>query len=111
MDRALAISVIKEFIAEYAALPPANADSVEMETILDDERGHYQLLMQGWEGFRRLHGLIIHVDVRGDKVYVQHDGTREAVANRLLEAGIPASNIVIAFHHPETRVQTPFAVA
>ena len=111
MDRALAISVIKAFLAEYAALPPVNADEVEMGTICDDERGHYQLLMQGWDGARRLHGLIIHVDVRGDKIIVQHDGTRESVANRLVASGIPATNIVIGFHHPEMRQETPFAVA
>lgn len=110
MDHALAVSVIKAFIAEYAALPPAHGE-VEMETTLDDERGHYALMMQGWDGQRRLHGMIIHVDVRGDKVYVQHDGTREAIANRLVEAGIPAKNIVITFHHPETRKETPFALA
>lgn len=111
MDRAVnAAEVIKEFIREYAQFPPAVGD-VEMETILDDECGHYQLLMQGWNGFRRVHGMVIHVDLRGEKVYVQHDGTEEGIANRLMEAGVPADRIVLCFHHPSKRPRTPFAVA
>jgi len=42
MDRAVAETVIKEFIMEYAALPPSYGE-VEMEPMFDEERGHYQL--------------------------------------------------------------------
>ena len=108
MDRA--VEVIKEFIREYAAVPPAVGD-IEMETIFDDERGHYELMMQGWNRWKRVHGSLIHVDVRGDKIYVQHDGTEEGIANRLMEAGFPADRIVLCFHHPDKRSRTPFAVA
>jgi hypothetical protein len=108
MDRAVA--VIKEFIREYAQVPPTVGD-IEMETVFDEERGHYQLMMQGWDRWKRVHGSLIHVDVRGDKVYVQHDGTEEGIANRLTQAGFPTDRIVLCFHHPDKRSRTPFAAA
>jgi hypothetical protein len=40
------------------------------------------------------------VDVRNGKIYVLHDGTEEGIANCLIEAGIPANQIVLCFHHP-----------
>jgi hypothetical protein len=48
-----------------------------------DERGHYELLYTGWEDWRRVHGSVIHIDVRGDKVWIQHDGTEAGVAHDL----------------------------
>ncbi len=108
MDRA--IKIIKEFLREYAEVPPAVGD-IEMETVLDDARGHYELRMQGWNKWKRVHGSVVHVDVRDGKIYVQHDGTDEGIAIRLTTAGIPADHIVLCFHHPDERAQTPFAVA
>lgn len=108
MDRA--VEIIKEFLREYAEVPPAVGD-IEMETILDDARGHYELRMQGWNKWKRVHGSVVHVDVRDGKIYVQHDGTEEGIANRLTAAGIPADQIVLCFHHPDERAQTPFAVS
>ena len=108
MDRA--VEIIKEFLREYAETPPAVGD-IEMETILDDARGHYELRMQGWNQWKRVHGSVVHVDVRDGKIYVQHDGTEEGIANRLTESGIPATQIVLCFHHPDECAYTPFAVA
>lgn len=108
MDQALAI--IREYILEYAAVPPAVGD-VEMETVFDEAKGHYQLSMQGWIHQRRIHAMVIQVDVRGDKIYIQHDGTEEGLSSRLLEAGFPANRIVLCWQSPQTRAHTKFAVA
>jgi len=67
--------------------------------------------MQGWNQWKRVHGSVVHVDVRDGKIYVQHDGTEEGIANRLTESGIPATQIVLCFHHPDECAYTPFAVA
>lgn len=72
MDRA--IEIIKEFIQEYGAIRPSVGD-IDMEAVFDDERGHYLLMMQGWNRDRRIHSVIVHVDVSSDKIYVQHEGT------------------------------------
>jgi hypothetical protein len=63
----------------------------------------------GWDGVRRVHGSVIHLDIRGGKVWVQHDGTSRPVAEALIEAGIPREDIVLGFHPAEERRHTAFA--
>jgi hypothetical protein len=100
--------LVKRIIQEYAAFDPSTGD-VEAETIFDDERGHYELLYTGWEEWRRVHGSVIHIDVRDGKIWIQHDGTEDGIALQLVEAGVPHQHIVLAFHHPSRRKHTPYA--
>lgn len=51
------------------------------------------------------------IRIVGDKVYVEEDNTDYVFVDRLLEAGIPAEDIVLAWHPPELRPYTAFAVA
>ncbi|MCB9298392.1 MAG: XisI protein [Lewinellaceae bacterium] len=75
-------------------------------------RRHYLLFSNGGEG-ERVYGCYLHIDVANDgKVWVQHDGTDVAIAEKLLEKGIPKIDIVLGFHAPFVRVDTEgFAVA
>ena len=102
--------LIKSILQEHAQHKPTYGD-IEVELILDDERGHYELSYIGWDSYRRIHGSVIHVDIRDGKIWVQHDGTEEGVASRLLEEGVPPEQIVLAFQHPYKRKYTPFAVS
>jgi len=95
--------VVRSIIEEYAALKPTYGE-VEVETIFDERRGHYELVYAGWNDQRRIHGAVIHIDVRGDRVWIQHDGTSTGVANDLIARGVPEEHIVLAFHPPEARL-------
>lgn len=110
MDRvAVYREIVKRIIQEYAAFDPSTGD-VEAEVIFDDQRGHYELLYTGWKQWRRVHGSVIHIDIREGKVWIQHDGTSDGIAPQLVEAGIPPEQIVLAFHHPDRRKHTPYAI-
>ena len=102
--------IIKRIIKEYADFIPSYAD-VQGGTIFDDEHGHYILFYTGWDGKKRVHGNAIHIDIRGEKVWVQHDGTKNGIVEELQEAGIPNEHIVLGFHHPALRQYTDFAIA
>jgi hypothetical protein len=102
--------VIKRIICEYAALKPSYGE-IESEVVFDDHRGHYELIRYGWDGQKRVHGCLLHIDIKGDKIWIQHDGTEEGIAPELVEAGIPRDRIVLGFRHPDLRRQTDFAVA
>ena len=69
------------------------------------------MIHAGWNGPYRIHGSVLHLDIRNGKVYIQHDGTEEGVADKLVAAGIPPDHIVLAFKPPELRPYTEFAVA
>jgi XisI protein len=55
----------------------------------------------GWDGVRRVHGCVVHIDIIDAKVWIQYDGTSSPVADALLAAGIPREAIVLGFHPPE----------
>jgi hypothetical protein len=50
---------------------------------------------------------VLHIDIKGGKIWVQHDG----ITQKLLDAGVPHNSIVLGFHAPSERKHTPFAVA
>jgi XisI protein len=102
--------IIRKLILEYAEFKPSHGD-IQTEAILDETNDHYELMHSGWSGKYRIHGSVLHLDIRDGKVWIQHDGTDEAIAERLVEAGIPKDQIVLAFKHPDVRPYTDFAAA
>ncbi len=102
-------TIVRGLIEDYASYKPSNGD-IETEAIIDQEKGHYEVMHVGWDGQRRIHGTVIHIDIIDDKVWIQHDGTSPGVAVELVEAGISNESIVLAFHPPYVRQHTDFAV-
>jgi XisI protein len=111
MDRTDEYRVIVErVIKEYASIKHAYGQ-IESEAIIDRESDHYEVVDVGWDHkSRRVHGTVIHLDIIDGKVWVQYDGTDRPVADELLAAGIPAEDIVLAFHPARLRHLTSFAV-
>lgn len=101
--------LIKDILLEYAKLKPAYG-AIDSRVIFDDERGSYALLQVGWDGTEYVHGDVIHIDLAGDKIWVQYDGTEHGIANELVEAGVPKEDIVLGFRPLELRPYTGFAV-
>jgi ketopantoate reductase len=102
--------VIQELIRSYAQYRPSRGD-VQIEVILDESNDHYELIYAGWNMPYRIHGSVLHIDIRNGKVWIQHDGTEDGVAEELVRAGIPRDQIVLAFKPPDIRSHTSFAVA
>jgi hypothetical protein len=110
MDKAARYGeLIQEILREYGAYKPSYGE-VEVEKIFLPDQGHYQLMSVGWNGQHRIHGSVLHVDVKNGKIWIQHDGTEEGIANRLVAAGVPRNDIVLAFQSPFKRKFTDFAV-
>lgn len=85
-----------------------NAQEYEVQTVFDSERDRYQLLYVGWRGNKRDFGCVLHLDIKQGKIWIQHDGTEEGIANRLVEMGVPKQDIILAFHEPYVRQFTGF---
>ncbi|RCJ14541.1 fatty-acid oxidation protein subunit alpha [Nostoc sp. ATCC 43529] len=102
--------ILRQLIFEYASHKPANGQ-IETEAVIDSQRDHYEVLHIGWDGVRRVHGSVVHIDIINNKVWIQDDGTSQPVAEALLEAGIPREDIVLGFHPAELRQYTDFAVS
>ncbi len=99
---------VQQILDEYSSYQPAYGN-VEVEPIIDPVRDHYQLMTVGWDGLQRVHGTLLHIDIRNEKIWIQHDGTEEGIANRLVAMGVPHEDIVLGFHAPYKRQFTAFA--
>ena len=101
--------IVRRIIEEYASYKPSHGH-IDTEAIVDREHDHYEVMHVGWDGPRRVHGSVIHLDIIDGKVWLQYDGTNRPVADELLAAGVPAEDIVLAFHPERLRPLTGFGV-
>ena len=74
------------------------------------DRNHFMLVHEGWEDNRRVHGCIVHAEIRNEKIWIHYDGIEDSIAHELFEAGVPKDCIVLAFHTPEVREHTGYAI-
>lgn len=102
--------IIQEILLEHGKIKPAYGE-IEMQVLFDHERDRYQVLRAGWLQKSRVYGVLIHVDLKDTKVWIQYDGTEVGVANELLERGVPREEIVLAYHSPFIRQYDGFAVS
>lgn len=88
-----------------------NDPDVTRELVLDPERDRYLLIETGWQNKRRIYGVLIHIDIVDQKLWIQHDGTEQGIANELVALGIPKDRIVLSYKSLERRKITEFAVS
>lgn len=101
---------VKQLLNHYAAYRPAQ-DGVEVQTIYDTEHDHYQLVTVGWlNKDKHLHGCSIHLDIKNEKIWIQHNGTEDDIAVALVDMGVDKQDIVIGFHPPIMRQMTEYAL-
>jgi hypothetical protein len=102
--------ILRGLIEDYASGKPAHGN-IEPEAIIDPVRDRYVVMHVGWQCWRRVHGCMLHVDIINDKFWIQYEGTDRPIAEALVDAGVPREDIVLAFHEPEMRQYTGYAVA
>jgi hypothetical protein len=94
---------IREILQRHGHRDSIHREEYEKQVIADDEKGHYIVMGVGWNDLKRIHGISIHIDLKGDKIWIQTDWTEPGVATELEEMGVPKSDIVLAFHAPYRR--------
>jgi XisI protein len=101
--------IVSRIVKEYASFKPSNGE-IDTEAIIDREKDHYEVMHVGWDGYTRVHGCVIHIDIISGKIWIQYDGTNRPVAEELVAAGVPREDIVLGFQPPRVRQYTDFAV-
>jgi hypothetical protein len=108
MDKVVTYQAAVRRVLEAYATPSQQGD-VETEVIADEAGDHYLLVYVGWRGNQRVRGCTMHLDIKGGKVWIQHDGTERGLASELMELGVPREDIVLGFRAPARRKYTEFA--
>ena len=101
--------IIQKILNQYAQIPYAY-EEITSEVIFDQGNDRYLLMAIGWDGVKRIHGCVIHLDIIDGKVWIQRDGTEEGVADELVAEGIPKNHIVLGFRSEEVRKYTEYAI-
>lgn len=105
-------TAIKKILTEYDHLANRSAKKkYETCLIFDDLHSHYLWMSVDWVNNKRINNTHVHIRIKNEKIYIEEDWTEEGIANELLRESIPKSDIVLAFHDPQTRKYTDFAVA
>jgi hypothetical protein len=85
--------------------------SLRDKTVFDRRTDSYLLLREGWDKSRRVHAIVVHLEILNGKIWVQEDWTEHGVAGDLEEAGVPKNDIVLGFQPPNVRPYTEYAAA
>jgi hypothetical protein len=101
---------IERVLSSYTQIPYAHGD-LRCEALFDREHDRYALITLGWNAGKRVHFPLVHIDLMGGKVWIEKDNTEDGVAEELVHAGVPKSQIVLAFHSPEVGMHTEYAIA
>lgn len=105
-------NIIKDILTKYEKISSQVPDyDIDEVLIFDDERCHYLWFNIGWKNDRRIKAITVYIRIKNEKIYIEEDWTEEGMANELLNEGISQEDIVLAFHDPQTRKLTEFAVA
>jgi hypothetical protein len=102
---------ILEVLQEYRQQFRLSNQNVHNQIVADERGHHYQFLWMGWQNDNHVFSVAFHIDIVGDKIWVQQDNTEVGVANLLAEKGIPKSEIVLAYFPASHRKYTEYAVA
>jgi XisI protein len=110
--------ILYKILSHYTPLmsKPAHAadqqeNHITSAVIVSEDRNHFMVINEGWEGKRRIHSLIFHAELRSGKLWIHHDGIDRGITEELVVAGIPKDQIVLAFHPLHVRQHTGYAIA
>ena len=102
--------IIEQVLTHYVEVTYAYGE-IQNEPVFDRTADRYIVVSVGWQGMKRIHGCLIHIDIIDGKVWVQRDGTEYGIAQDLEAAGIPKHTIVLGFHSSDVRSYTEYATA
>jgi hypothetical protein len=103
---------IKKVLIDYHEWVSGSANlDRESCLVFDEIHDQYFWLFMGWEGKKKIRNIQVHIRIKNEKIYIEEDWTEEGIATELLRESVPKQAIVLAFHDPETRKFTDFAIA
>lgn len=103
--------IVKAILLEDSKIATMSNPKIRRQMVADDERGHYLMYHIGWmDEYKRQYGCFLHLEVDDEgKVWIQHDGTDDPIALRLVKGGIAKEDVVFGFHAPYKRAYSGFA--
>ncbi|GAB4359146.1 MAG: hypothetical protein Fur0042_28630 [Cyanophyceae cyanobacterium] len=102
--------LLEQILSAYAKLPYRYGE-ISTYPIISQDRNHFLLMHEGWENQHRIHGCLVHAEIRNQKIWIHYDGIEDSITEELVQFGVPKTSIVLAFHSPEVRQHTGYAAS
>lgn len=103
--------IVKQTLENYVSYMSGSPSEAQDVLVFDDNNMVYTVFDLGWQNNRRIQIMPVLMRIVGSKIYVEEDNTDYGFVDHLLEAGVPADDIVLAWQPPEMRQYTEFANA
>ncbi|MEM9214622.1 MAG: XisI protein [Cyanobacteria bacterium P01_F01_bin.150] len=103
-------TTLEKILQYYTDLPYCYGE-INNLLIISQDRNHFMLVNEGWDGHRRVHGTVVHAEIRNGKIWVHYDGIEDGITDELVESGVPKACIVLAFQPRHIRPHTGYAIA
>lgn len=102
--------IICDFLREQGKIIPIGG-IIESETIFDQECDRYLLLHMGWNEQQRIYSVVLHLELKEGKIWIQQNSTDFSVAEKLLQRGVLREDIILGLKPSFVREYTGFGVA
>ena len=103
------IEIVEGVLGDYARIKYSYGQ-VDRQTVFDRDKGRFLLMIDGWDTGKRVHGCLIDVQIKNDKLWIERDGTEDGVGLEFEKLGVPKSQIVLAWYPEEIRAEDGYAV-
>ena len=80
--------ILHKILSQYTPLMSKPA-CITSTVIVSEDRNHFMVINEGWEGKRRIHSLVFHAEFRDSKLWIHHDGIDEALPKNWLSQAFP----------------------
>ncbi|MGD2180367.1 XisI protein [Lusitaniella coriacea] len=102
-------NVLQAIVHQHAQFTPSY-EKIEALAICDIPSDNYLLIDTGWDNTGRVHAVVFHLRLVGDKIWLEVDGTTPGTAQELLERGVDKNDLVLGFYRPERRKIVDFSL-
>lgn len=97
--------LIGNILSSYIQIPYHNQPEINKTIIISQDRNHYLIIKEGWEGKKHIHHCLFHAEIKDNKIWIYFDGFEESITEELISAGVSKDEIILAFHPPYIRQQ------
>ncbi len=103
--------IIQKVLEEFVATRKSSKNEIQTLLLCDTVRHHYQIVRMGWPNEQQVFNVIFHIDLIDGKIWVQRNMSDYDIVGDIEVQGVPKKDIVLAFHIPEMRAHTAYALA
>ena len=88
-----------------------NAPNLKRHLVINKNKTEFVLLDVGWFNKKYVSGLVFHIEIKNEKIWIHEDNTDVDIASVLVEEGISKEDIVLGFLPDYAKELSNYAIA